>query len=235
MPSNWMYDEFRHAGVDYADTQTADTYDEQHTRFRDYAKEFEEMLSFLDMTETADRTLIDLGCGTGALSVFAAEHFRHVYSVDVSEVMLAQLRKKAVAEKLDNISIIRGGFLGYVHEGEPVDLLVTKFAFHHLPDFWKQVALMNMHRMLRPGGCLYMADVIFTFPPAEYERRIGGWLDWFVNKTGEQFASEAATHLRDEYSTFSWIMNGMLERAGFTVKKQRSLDGFSTEYHCIRA
>jgi hypothetical protein len=37
---------------------------------------------------------------------------------------------------------------------------------------------------------------------------------------------------RDEYSTFGWIMNGMIESSGFAVEKCKSDDKFVTEYAC---
>jgi hypothetical protein len=39
---------------------------------------------------------------------------------------------------------------------------------HHLPDFWKQVTLLRMNRMLKTGGLLYIFDVVFDFAPEEY-------------------------------------------------------------------
>ena len=33
---NWLYDEFSHSGVDYADPDQVAVYDKSHQRFRDY-------------------------------------------------------------------------------------------------------------------------------------------------------------------------------------------------------
>lgn len=53
--------------------------------------------------------------------------------------MVASMRAKG-------IEAVEGGFLTYEHEGEPVDLVHTRNALHHLPDFWKAVALARIHR-----------------------------------------------------------------------------------------
>lgn len=45
-----------------------------------------------------------------------------------------------------------GGFLTYQHQGPPLDAVVTQIALHHLPDFWKQIALLRIFDMLKEGG-----------------------------------------------------------------------------------
>jgi len=73
--SNWQYDEFKHCGVDYSNTTEAEIYDEQHQKFRDYEKEFKGMLDSLQLANTEDLTVVDLGCGTGSTAILAAKVF----------------------------------------------------------------------------------------------------------------------------------------------------------------
>lgn len=229
---NWIYDEYKHCGVDYSDKKLAEKYDDQHQTFRDYQKEFSDMIHFLGLKDTQELTVIDLGCGTGATCVFASEKFKKVFGVDVSEMMIDQAKKKVV--KLKNIEFIKAGFLSYNHADDPVDLLITKAAFHHLPDFWKQIALMRMNRMIKPGGTLYIFDVVFHFHPTEYKNKINEWISGFEKHTGNEFKNEVETHIRDEHSTFKWILDGMIGKAGFKIENCRSNDGFITEYHCVK-
>ena len=119
------------------------------------------MLDFLSLQDEQNLTMIDLGCGTGANVIYAAKKFKKVYAVDISSVMLDEAKTKALEENITNVEFINSGFLTYCHEGEPADLLVTKIAFHHLPDFWKQIALLNMNGMLKKEGILYIFDVVF--------------------------------------------------------------------------
>ena len=229
--TTWRYDEFKHCGVDYAQAEQAAVYDERHERFRDYAREFGEMLDFLELRDISDMTMIDLGCGTGATALFAARRFKTVYAVDVSPVMIARAREKMGAD-VSNLKFVHAGFLTYSHENAPADLAVAKVTLHHLPDFWKQVALLRINRMLKPGAWFYLMDVVFQFEAPDYVREIEGWISHMDQAVGSEFSSEAKTHIRDEYSTFGWIMRGMLERAGFTVEKSRVSNGVITEYAC---
>jgi ubiquinone/menaquinone biosynthesis C-methylase UbiE len=227
----WYYDEFKHCGVDYAKTAQAERYDEHHQSFRNYAKEFAGMMAFMAIERPGEKTAIDLGCGTGATVQYAAEVFKTVYAVDVSEAMLAKAREKT-ARFAERIRYVHAGFLTYRHTEAPVDLVMTKAAFHHLPDFWKQVALQRINRMLSLHGQLYIHDVVFQFPPGEFAARIDAWIDRLASVAGDAFRGEIETHIRDEYSTFGWILEGMLDRAGFVVEKRASSDGFVTEYAC---
>jgi len=56
-----------------------------------------------------------------------------------------------------------------------VDALVPIMAFHHLSDFWKGIALDRMNCIIRPGGLLYIHDVIFE--QADVETNISRWID----------------------------------------------------------
>ena len=229
--NNWLYNEFKHCGVDYSKAEEARVYDDRHQKFRNYEKEFNEMIQFLGLQDTEDKIIIDLGCGTGATALLATGRFKSVYAVDVSGAMIARAR-----EKLDhdaaNIQFVQAGFLSYEHQGEPADLVITKAAFHHLPDFWKQVALLRINKMVKVGGLLYIHDVVFQFDPRDYAGKIDSWISGLAKVAGEEFRSEIETHIRDEHSTFGWVLRGMLEKAGFTVEKCRSNDEFVTEYAC---
>ncbi|MBN2426747.1 MAG: class I SAM-dependent methyltransferase [Deltaproteobacteria bacterium] len=228
---NWFYDEFKHCGVDYSQVREAEKYDDRHQKFRDFEKEFRGMLEFLELGKTEEKTVIDLGCGTGAMTVLAADLFKTVYAVDISPVMLEKAKKK-LDENVHNIVFANAGFLTYEHDGEAVDLVMTKVAFHHLPDFWKQVALLRINRMVKMGGLLYIHDIVFQFDPGDYAAKIDAWVEGFEKVAGEKFRADVENHIRNEYSTFGWILTGMLERAGFAVEKYRCEDDFSTEYAC---
>ncbi|MBN2326689.1 MAG: methyltransferase domain-containing protein [Candidatus Omnitrophica bacterium] len=227
----WIYDEFKHCGVDYSQIQQAEKYDDRHRKFRDFEKEFKGMIDFLELQDASDMTLIDLGCGTGAATIFAADCFKAVYAVDVSDVMIEQAKKKlGPADR--NVHFVNAGFLSYNHKGEQADIVMSKAAFHHLPDFWKQIALLRMNKMLKLGGLLYIHDVVFHFVPQEYADRIEAWISGLGESAGEAFIREIETHIRDEFSTFHWILAGMIERAGFAIEKHKSDDAFLAEYAC---
>jgi putative AdoMet-dependent methyltransferase len=233
MMKPWIIDESRHCGVDYADGYQADRYDENHGRFRNYREEFDNLLRFAGIANTETMTMLDLGCGTGATAVPAAGVFKTVYAVDVSAAMLDRTRRKLAGNPAD-VRFVQAGFLSYEHLEDPVDLAVTRSALHHLPDFWKQVALSRIHRMTAPDGLLFIQDVVFRFEPEETESKVDAWISDMERMAGTQFRPEIESHVRDEHSTFHWIMTGMIERAGFQILKCEFKEGFITEYLCRR-
>ncbi|HOV87583.1 MAG TPA: class I SAM-dependent methyltransferase [Syntrophobacteraceae bacterium] len=228
----WLFDEARHTGVDYANREVVADYDRQHQGFRDFEKEAEMIVAALDLSENS--TVLDVGCGTGGLSVCLARKCKQVYAVDVSQAMIEVLEGKIEAQGLGNITPQRAGFLTYRHRAEAPDAVVVNIALHHLPDFWKQIALCRLHDLLKPGGKMFLADVVFGFDPRTYEEAVEGWLHCMRDLAGPRMADETIVHIRDEFSTWDWVMSGMLERAGFRLEQCLDLMPQMRAYICSK-
>ena len=139
-------------------------------------------------------------------------------------------------EYIVNIVCHHRGFLTYEHTGDPADLIVSKYALHHLPDFWKSQALARMSDMLRAGGVLYLRDVIFSFHPSEAHERISRWIDAVSSPAGTGWSrADFETRVREEYSTYSWTIERMIQEARLkiTEAKYHDLKTYA-EYVCFR-
>jgi putative AdoMet-dependent methyltransferase len=224
----WRFDERSQVGVDYARSEEAENYDARHGRFRDVERENDAILDALQLQP--EHSLIDIGAGTGSLAVQAARRCRNVYAVDVSPAMLARARQKAEAAGIRNIEFRDGGFLTYRHAAEPADAVVSCIALHHLPDFWKDFALRRIHDMLKPGGRFYLADVIFE--DRDVMANAQKWIDGLATAGGDRLRDDAERHLREEFSTFDWIMEGLLARAGYRIERKNFQDGVVGSYLC---
>src|SRR5262249_26856703 len=132
-----------------------------------------ELLVELGLTE--DSVIVDLGAGTGQLTLAAAPRCSRVIAVDVSPVMLDRLRAKVAAAQLANIDVVQAGFLSYDHRGGHVDFVYSRYALHHLPDFWKGVALARIRSLLEPGGIFRLWDVVYHFDPKDAISQIENW------------------------------------------------------------
>ncbi len=227
---DWIHDEFHHVGVDYSKKAPVHEYDNQMKRFRDYEKEAREFLETLHVSNPQDLTVIDFGCGTGAFSLHASQYFKHIYAVDVSQEMLDTASSKARVKNIENIEFWHSGFLQF-HPPEQVDIIYTKWAFHHLPDYWKQAGLLQMNTMLKPGGVLFLSDFVFTFDP-DYETHTETFLHDISKNFSQEFVDETKVHIREEYSTFDWILQGLIERAGFNIEHAHTEDRLASEYFC---
>ena len=228
--ADWHYDDLRQVGLDFEDSAEVEAYERNQ---RTNAAQDRVLLDQLGIG--AEHVVIDIGCGTGAFALEAARRCRTVYAVDVSAGMLAFARKRAAGHGLSNIEFRHGGFLSYVHDGPPADIIVTKYAFHHLPDFWKGIALVRMNGMLRTAGRLFISDVVFSFPLSEHRREIDAWIARMARPAGDGFtAADFATHVRDEHSTYDWIIEGLIERAGFRIDRKVRWDAIYADYLCAK-
>ncbi|MEA1908637.1 MAG: class I SAM-dependent methyltransferase [Euryarchaeota archaeon] len=125
-----------------------------------------------------------------------------------------------------------GGFLTYNHDAEPADAMVSIAALHHLPDFWKSVALRRAAAMLKVGGRFFLFDIVFPSEAADLEDQINAWVRSTALQSGPELAVEAEIHIIEEYSTYDWIMEGLLERVGFKIESAEYGDGFQATYVC---
>ena len=217
---SWQRDEMRQVGTDYADPAEVAAYEARHRSFRNVEEENERVVRALGLD--ARSTVIDMGAGIGFFALEAARRCAEVHAVDVSEAMLAYARGKAEAEGLTNIRFHHAGFLTYAHEGDPVDAVVSTAVLHHLPDFWKFVALSRLQTMLKRSGRLLLRDLVFPSDADDATVVLDEAVRQAADHVGEHMAAEFATHFREEFSTFDWIMEGLLARAGFVVEEIES-------------
>ena len=232
-PDSWWLDESAFAGREHFDEQHARRYDAK----MDAGAAGEVALLQAAGCLTAGSTVVDLGTGTGQFAMAAAEVCERVVAVDVSPIMLARLREKlgGGGGAAGNVETVDAGFLTYEHSGEPADVVYSRFALHHLPDFWQAIALRRIAGMLRPGGVLRLSDVVYSFEPGDAEDRIEAWISELVSADVEQgwTRAEIAEHVRDENSTFTWLLEPMIVRAGLQIADAAySRDGMLAQYLC---
>jgi len=211
---HWIFGRSQDTGPDFSNPLQVAAYD------RKAQPEMDSINALLDrLGVSSEHTLIDFGAGTGTLALEAAKRCRRVIAIDVSSAMLTYLAARARELGLDNVTCVNEGFLSYEHDGEPVDFIVTKNALHHLPDFWKVQALVHMRAILKQGGILHLQDLIFSFEPIDARSYIEAWLTTAPVDSAQGWSRpELVTHVREEYSTYSWLMEPMLERVGFSIR-----------------
>ena len=106
---------------------------------------------------------------------------------------------------------------------------------HQVPDFWKAIALDRIARLLRPGGVLRLKDLAYDFEPGEAGGRIEAWLAGAVDEPERGYtAADLARHVRSEFSTWSWLLEALLDRTGFDVVERSYRRGAYGTYTCVR-
>lgn len=115
--------------------------------------------------------VVDVGAGTGLLSLDLAPCVEEVWAIDIAPAMVEYLRTKAASARLDNLRSAAGSATSLPLVDASADLVVSNYCFHHLDDEAKLRALREVHRILRPGGRLAFGDMMFTLKLADTRDR----------------------------------------------------------------
>lgn len=225
----WYYDEFKQVGVDYTDLEEVRAYDLRMQKLRDIESEFNSIQGLINIKDTD--LLLEIGTGTGELALKFSAHCRKVVAIDVSKKMINFAKTKAEGQKKTNIEFYNAGFLTYENYDEPYDVIVTQLALHHLPDYWKMIALRRIYGMLKEGGKFYLRDVVFPSLILDYDSYFNKIVNDLRKSAGDKLAEETEIHIREEFSTLDWIMEGLLKNAGFCIESVK-YDGFIAGYLC---
>jgi ubiquinone/menaquinone biosynthesis C-methylase UbiE len=107
-------------------------------------------------------SVLDVGCGTGSLTLMAAEQVgpdARVAGIDASPEMIEQARKKALKKKRD-VDFRVAPIEQLPFADADFDVVLSSLMLHHLPDDLKDQGLAEVRRVLKPGGRLIVLDLI---------------------------------------------------------------------------
>lgn len=170
----------------------------------------------------AGHTVVDVGAGTGLLSLAFAERTTRVWAIDSSPAMNEYLRVKAASADLDNIEPVLASAVSLPLIDGIADLVVSNYCLHELRHADKHRALAEAGRVLKPGGRLVIGDMMFSFNPLEVrDRRVVGTKLraiasrglpglWRLSKNAARLVSGRGEHPANA----AWWQDA-LERAGF--------------------
>src|SRR5271154_5924 len=167
---DWYYNQRRQIGLDSAVASIYDRHDDSAQRAR-------AALTMLGLKP--GWRLADIGCGNGVLACEAALMGAEVDAIDISPAMLALAEIQAKDRKVA-IRTQSAGLLSFAYQPDSYDLIVSEFTLHHLPDFWKAVALSRIYNALKPGACFFLRDIVFVSMPDGSERDVGQWADFNI-------------------------------------------------------
>lgn len=225
----WYYDELKQVGVDYTDIEEVKVYDLHMQKLRDIESESESIRELLKIKN--NDSVLEIGTGTGELALNISAHCKRVVAIDISKTMIHFARMKAENQNKKNIQFCNAGFLTYDNQSELFDVIVTQLTLHHLPDYWKMMALKRIYSMLKEDGKLYLRDVVFPSKIQDYDSYFANIIADLKKSAGNKVAEETEIHIKDEFSTLDWIMEGLLKTAGFQIENIQS-DGFIASYLC---
>lgn len=165
---------------------------------------------------------VDLGCGTGQLSIALAERGAQVLAIDGRQAVAGRLETMARQRALTGLEVLNRPVDCLSLPAGGADLIVTSYALHRLRDADKQRLVTAAYHWLRPGGTFIVADMMFGRGTTSHDRAIirskvrslarkgiGGW--WRIAKNSYRYLVRVQDH---PMSISGWT--AMLARAGFT-------------------
>jgi len=108
------------------------------------------------------QTILDLGCGTGALTLRAAHKGAKVKGIDINPQMLEIAQKQAIKKNLlKNVNLSKIGVAELGSEkSDSYDVVMSGLCFSELTENELIFTLKEINRILKPGGLLLVADEV---------------------------------------------------------------------------
>lgn len=121
-------------------------------------KAYDRLVSHIE----AGQKVLDIGCGTGALTVRAGRRDATVKGIDIDAQMLEIARRRVVEAGLaETVQLVEAGVAEL--DGEEAghyDVVTSGLCFSELSHDELDYTLKEVRRILRPGGLLLLADEI---------------------------------------------------------------------------
>jgi ubiquinone/menaquinone biosynthesis C-methylase UbiE len=150
---------------------------------------------------------LDLACGPGTFARAFAPRVRWICGLDLTPAMLARARKDAAGAGHRNLCFVCGNAYQLPYADETFHLAVCGYTFHHMNE--PQAALLELARVLRPGGRMALLDLVAPDDPAKTD----------ANTKIEQ--ARDASHVR---ALTAGELGAMLSRVGCrVVSRERQL------------
>jgi ubiquinone/menaquinone biosynthesis C-methylase UbiE len=104
-----------------------------------------------------NKTILELGAGTGRFSISLSRKAKLLYALDKSRPMLKLLRRKIRAKGIRNIRILESDYRKIPLPKESVDIAFSVWSFPHNSAVWEK-DLGEIKRVLKPGGRMVFVD-----------------------------------------------------------------------------
>lgn len=149
----------------------------------------------------------DIGCGTGLFLALARQQYPNakLAGLDPDARALAIARRRLSGQGPE-VELIQAFAESLPWPASSLDVVVSSMVFHHLPDFSKQKAALEIFRVLKPGGRVLIADfgpapspwlirLLYLFEQVEYlEGNFRGLIPLYLKAAGLEDIYTAGRH-----------------------------------------
>jgi tRNA (cmo5U34)-methyltransferase len=176
------------------------------------------VLEYLPETRPV-KSVLELGCGTGNLSVLLHEAFPDatLKLVDVSGESLDICRSRLAAS--DTIEFEQRDFRKLTYETAKFDLITSSISIHHLASSEKQDLFRQCHGWLKDDGVLCFADQCAGATADLYDKHMRNWRDLSFNagSTKEEWDMWMRHQAEHDHHDTLFDQLDWLRKAGFSI------------------
>ncbi|KAF8054030.1 hypothetical protein N665_1355s0013 [Sinapis alba] len=132
-----------------------------------------------------DKVVVDVGCGTGILSIFCAQAgAKRVYAVDASDIAV-QAKEVVKANGLSDKVIVLHGRVEDVEIDEEVDVIISEWmGYMLLYESMLGSVITARDRWLKPGGLILPSHATLYMAPISHPDRYSHSIDFWRNVYG---------------------------------------------------
>jgi tRNA (cmo5U34)-methyltransferase len=165
--------------------------------------------------------ILDLGCGAGnfTLRVLQDTPGLHCHLADLSRPMLDRATERVAAAGAASVTAVQSDLRSLDFPDATFDAILAGAVLHHLRDDndWEAV-FRQLHRWLKPGGRLYVADLTVFDDPAVQDVMWSRYGDYLTTLGGTDYRDNVFAYIDREDSprSLAYQLN-LLTRSGFSA------------------
>ncbi|MCC6546657.1 class I SAM-dependent methyltransferase [Candidatus Sumerlaeota bacterium] len=166
------------------------------------------------------KDLLDVGCGAGnySLKLLTKIPNMNVTLVDLSEAMLRRAHERVASETKGSITTVQCDVRSCEFPAGRFDVITAAAVLHHLrsDEEWHAV-FASFHHWLRPGGSLWISDLVVHEHPAVHGVMWQRYGEYLTNLKGAKYRDDVFSYIEKEDTPRSLPFQlGLLGKVGFT-------------------
>ncbi|GGF23350.1 putative methyltransferase YrrT [Halobacillus andaensis] len=194
-------------GVEFVDlfNQWASSYDEtvsgSDPEYKEVFEGYDTMLQ--ELADLSISPVLEFGVGTANLTQKMIAQHKVVVGIEPSEEM-----RRIANVKCPEAAVYAGDFIHFPTLQMPIRSIVSSFAFHHLNEQEKRLALKEYYDKLESNGEVIFIDTLFK--NEDYKQQL-------INEAEQKGFMNLAQDLREEYYPYLDDLEQMFLQLGFEV------------------
>ena len=179
------------------------------------------------ITEAAKRiapnaeNLLDIGCGAGNYSLMMLSKIPNLNCtlVDLSKPMLDRALERVSKITSNNVNVLQGDIRDVTLKENYYDIILAGAVLHHLRDDrdW-EATFGKLYKLLKPGGCLMISDLIMQETESLTEYTMERYGDYLESVNGKEYRQQVLDYVAKEDSPRSMTYQlDLMKKVGFNT------------------